>query len=72
MTRNDITSMAREAGLINSYGGRECASDELLAHFAALVAAKAGNMLLAGSASRDRCSAAARAAINCAAAIRGK
>ena len=39
MTRDDIIRMAREAGLINSYGGRECASDEMLAHFAALARA---------------------------------
>ena len=37
MTQDDILRMAREAGLINSYGGRECASDELLARFAELI-----------------------------------
>ena len=36
MTSADIIRMAREAGVINSYGGRECASDEMLAHFATL------------------------------------
>ena len=34
-----IIEMAREAGLITSYGARETATDKLLERFAALVAA---------------------------------
>lgn len=41
MNQEDILKMARQAGLINAYEGRECPSDLLLARFAALVAAKA-------------------------------
>lgn len=39
MSRDEIIRMAREAGLITSYGGREIASDDAIERFAALVAA---------------------------------
>lgn len=39
MNKENIIKLAREAGFITSYGGRETASDELLERFAALVAA---------------------------------
>lgn len=39
MNTNDIIRMARQAGLINNYGGRETADDESLARFAKLVTA---------------------------------
>lgn len=39
MNKEDVIRMARGAGLINSYGGREIATDELLERFAFLIAA---------------------------------
>ena len=39
MKQEDIMKLAREAGLITSYGARETATDKLLEHFAKLVAA---------------------------------
>ena len=38
MNKEEIIRAAREAGLINHYGGREIATDEILERFAALVA----------------------------------
>ena len=39
MNKEDIIRMAREAGLITRYGGREIASDDAIERFAALVEA---------------------------------
>jgi hypothetical protein len=41
MKQDEIIEMAKEAGLINQYGGRETALTELIEDFAKLVADKA-------------------------------